>query len=35
VANFILNVPMTGPGIAYFRHDSNGAEAAYVAEGGD
>jgi HK97 family phage major capsid protein len=33
VANFILNVPMTGPGIAYFRHDSNGAEAAYVAEG--
>jgi hypothetical protein len=34
VANWITNVPMTGPGIAYFRHDSNGAEAAYVAEAG-
>jgi hypothetical protein len=34
VANFIPNVAMTGPGIAYFRHDSNGVEAAYVAEGG-
>jgi hypothetical protein len=34
VANFLDNVPMTGPGVAYFRHDSNGAEAAYVAEAG-
>ncbi|OBK12593.1 hypothetical protein A5636_11290 [Mycobacterium asiaticum] len=33
VANFLPNVAMEGPGIAYFRHDSNGAEAAYVAEG--
>ncbi|HEY2402443.1 MAG TPA: phage major capsid protein [Steroidobacteraceae bacterium] len=34
VANFLPNVAMEGPGIAYFRHDSNGAEAAYVAEAG-
>jgi HK97 family phage major capsid protein len=34
VANFLPNVAMDGPGVAYFRHDSNGAEAAYVAEAG-
>jgi len=33
VANFLPNVAMDGPGMAYFRHDSNGAEAAYTAEG--
>jgi capsid protein len=33
VANFLPNVAMEGPGVAYFRHDSNGAEAAYTAEG--
>jgi HK97 family phage major capsid protein len=26
-------VPFSGPGVAWWRHDSNGAEAAYVAEG--
>jgi hypothetical protein len=34
VANFIPNVAMTGAGIAYWIHQSNGVEAAYVAEGG-
>jgi hypothetical protein len=33
VANFLPNVAMDGPGIAYFRHGSNAAEAAYTAEG--
>jgi hypothetical protein len=33
VANFIPNVAMDGPGIAYWRHDSNGVEAGYTAEG--
>jgi HK97 family phage major capsid protein len=32
VANFLPNVAFDGPGIAYFRHDSNGAEAAYTTE---
>jgi Phage capsid family len=32
VANFIPNIAMEGPGVAYFRHDSNGAEAGYTAE---
>ena len=33
VLNFLPAVAMDGPGIAYFRHDSNGAEAGYTAEG--
>lgn len=33
VANFVPNVAMDGPGIAYFRHDSNAVEAGYVPEG--
>lgn len=33
VAQWLPNVAFTGPGVAYFRHDSNGAEAAYTAEG--
>jgi hypothetical protein len=33
VANFLPNVQMTGAGVAYFSHTSNGAEAAYTAEG--
>jgi hypothetical protein len=33
VANFIPSVAMDGPGISYFRHDSNGVEAGYTAEG--
>jgi HK97 family phage major capsid protein len=33
VSNFVPNVAMTGPGVAYFRHDSNAAEAGYVTEG--
>ena len=33
VANFLPNVAFDKAGIAYFRHDSNGAEAAYTAEG--
>ena len=33
VQNYLPNVAMDGPDVAYFRHDSNGAEAAYVGEG--
>ncbi len=33
VANFLPNVAMDGPGIAYFKHTANAAEAAYTAEG--
>jgi hypothetical protein len=33
VANFLPNVPFQSAGIAYFRHDSNGAEAGYTQEG--
>jgi hypothetical protein len=33
VANFLPNVAMDGPGVAYFQHTANAAEAAYVAEG--
>lgn len=33
VANFLPNVAMDGPGLAYFRHDGNAAEAGYTAEG--
>ncbi len=33
VANFLPNVAMDGAGVAYFRHDSDGQEAAYTAEG--
>jgi HK97 family phage major capsid protein len=33
VANFLPNVAMEGPGVAYFQHTANAAEAAYVAEG--
>lgn len=32
VANFLPNVAMDGPGVSYFRHLSNGAEAAYTPE---
>jgi Phage capsid family len=34
VANFLPNVAMDGPGIAYFSHTANAAEAAYTAEAG-
>jgi hypothetical protein len=33
VANYLPNVGMDGPGIAYFQHTANAAESAYVAEG--
>lgn len=33
VANFLPNVAMTGPGIAYFMHTANEAEAGFTAEG--
>ena len=33
VANWLPNVAMDGPGIAYFSHTANVAEAAYTAEG--
>jgi hypothetical protein len=33
VANFLPNVAMDGPGIAYFKHTANATEAGYVAEG--
>ena len=33
VANFLPNVAMDGPGIAYFKHTSNAVEAGYTAEG--
>lgn len=33
VANFLPNIAVEAPGVAWFRHDSNGAEAAYTAEG--
>jgi hypothetical protein len=32
VANFLPNVAMDGPGIAYFKHTANAAEAGYTAE---
>jgi hypothetical protein len=32
VANFLVNVAAEGAGVAWFRHSSNGAEAAYTAE---
>ena len=32
VANFLPNVAMDGPGIAYFQHTANSVEAGYVAE---
>jgi hypothetical protein len=34
VANFLPNVAMDGPGIAYFQHTTNSVEAGYVAEAG-
>ena len=34
VANFLPNVAMDGPGLAYFSHTANAAEAAYTAEAG-
>ena len=34
VANWLPNVAMDGPGIAYFSHTANAAEAAYTAEAG-
>jgi hypothetical protein len=34
VANFLPNVAMDGPGIAYFSHTAIAAEAAYTAEAG-
>ena len=33
VTNFLPNVAFQGPGMAYFQHTANAAEAAYVAEG--
>lgn len=33
VANFLPNVAMDGPGLAYFQHTTNSVEAGYVAEG--
>ena len=33
MANWLPNVAMDGPGIAYFSHTANAAEAAYTAEG--
>lgn len=33
VANFFPAAAMDGPGIAYFKHTANAAEAAYTAEG--
>lgn len=33
VANFLPNVAMDGPGIAFFKHTANSTEAAYTAEG--
>ncbi|MCV7399777.1 phage major capsid protein [Mycobacterium fragae] len=33
LSNFLPNFEMSGPGIGYFRHVSNAAEAGYVAEG--
>lgn len=34
VVNWLPTVPMDGPGIAYFSHTANAAEAAYTAEAG-
>jgi hypothetical protein len=34
VANFLPNIAFNAPGVAYWRHDSNGQEAAYTAEAG-
>ena len=33
VSNFLPNVAFDGPGIAYFQHTANAAEAGYTAEG--
>jgi hypothetical protein len=33
VSNFLVNIAFQSAGIAYFRHDSNGTEAGYTAEG--
>jgi Phage capsid family len=33
VQNWLPNVAMDGPGVAYFQHTANAAEAAYTAEG--
>jgi hypothetical protein len=33
VENWLPNIAFQGPGLAYFRHDSDGANAGYVAEG--
>lgn len=33
VANFVPSVAMQGPGLAYFRHDSNLVESGFVQEG--
>lgn len=34
VANYLPNVAMDGPALAYFMHTANAVEAGYVAEGG-
>lgn len=33
VTNYLVNIPFAAAGIAWFRHDSNQAEAAYTQEG--